>query len=102
MIIDMLSDIGEDKNAWTKLERLDYIKDWDYKELNDAIAAKDEVKIKQLLCVASLDNFNEICDIIRQRIFKNEITMEYGNVAIVSNFANHLKQCDAVNSLEWI
>ena len=102
MIIDMLYEISEDKNAWTKLERLDYIKEWDYKELNDAIAAKDEAKIKRLLCIASLADFNELCEIIKQRIFKNEITLESGNVAIVNNFANHLKQCDAVNSLEWI
>ena len=102
MIIDMLCEIGEDKNAWTKSERLDYIKEWDYKELNDAIAAKDEAKIKQFLCVASLARFNELCEIIEQRIFKNEITLEYGNAAILSNFANHLKQCDVVNSLEWI
>lgn len=102
MIIDMLYEISEDKNAWTKLERLDYIKDWDYKELDEAIAAEDEAKIKQLLCIASLDDFNEICEIIKQRIFKDEITLEHGNVAILSNFANHLKRCDAVNSLEWI
>lgn len=102
MIIDMLYGISEGKNTWTKQERLDYIKEFDCKELNDAIAAEDEAKIKRLLCLVSLADFNDICEIIKRRIFKNELTLESGNVAILNNFANHLKRCDAVNSLEWI